>query len=69
MRFIDYNGSGGIDPQDIATSVAVETATSEEDPDRKAGPKDPKAAESGVGCATLVACIALLPLLALAVMR
>lgn len=59
MRFIDYNGTGGIDPQDIATSVAIETATLDDEPDQKPGPN---AAESGAGCATAIACIAL-PLL------
>lgn len=56
MRFIDYNGSGGIDPQDIATSVAVETATLDEESDQRPGLN---AAESGAGCATAIACIAL----------
>ena len=30
MRFLDYNGNGGLDPQDIATSVAVGEARREE---------------------------------------
>lgn len=57
MRFIDWNGDGGLDPQDIATSVVVEETT------RKAENNDTsKQLETNAGCATMAAFIAL-PLL------
>ena len=59
MRFIDYNGSGGLDPQDIATSIAVENAERDEGADRETQPKGSKA---NAGCATMAALMAL-PLL------
>ena len=59
MRFLDYNGNGGLDPQDIATSIVVEEATREEDLyDRPKG----KPLEANAGCATMAAFI-ILPLL------
>lgn len=33
MRFLDYNGSGGLDSQDIATSIAVESSRDDEEDD------------------------------------
>ena len=54
MRFVDWNGSGGLDLQDIATSVAVEEAA------RKADESGiPKSHENNAGCATMAAFIAL----------
>ncbi len=55
MRFIDYNGSGRLDPQDIATSVAMEEARREEDPSPK--PEGAPLA-SNTGCATMAAFMA-----------
>ena len=56
MRFIDYNGSGGLDPQDIATSVAVDEAAREGEKDKS---HDTKPLENNAGCATMAAFIAL----------
>ena len=54
MKFIDWNGDGGLDPQDIATSVVVEEST------RKAENNDTsKQLKTNAGCATLVAFITL----------
>ncbi|MBR0406253.1 MAG: hypothetical protein IJI68_13790 [Eggerthellaceae bacterium] len=54
MRFLDYNGSNGLDPQDIATSVAAEeTARKSEEADSS------KHLGSNAGCATMAAIIAL----------
>ena len=61
MRFIDYNGSGGLDPQDIATSVAVEETTGEEKAD---GTRSPNPLESNAGCATMAAFI-VIPILSI----
>lgn len=61
MRFIDYNGSGGLDHQDIATSIAVEEATREDEPAEKSTPRQ---LSSNVGCATTAAFMAL-PILAI----
>lgn len=61
MRFIDYNGSGGLDPQDIATSIAVEEATREDEPAEKSTPRQ---LSSNVGCATMAAFMTL-PILAI----
>ncbi|MBQ3301634.1 MAG: hypothetical protein IJH04_05780 [Eggerthellaceae bacterium] len=55
MRFLDYNGSGGLDSQDIATSIAVESARDDEEDDAAAR----KALESNAGCATMAAFMAL----------
>lgn len=55
MRFLDYNGSGGLDSQDIATSIAVESARDDEEDDAATH----KALESNAGCATMAAFIAL----------
>lgn len=60
MRFLDYNGSGGLDPQDIATSMAVEEAAGKDE-----GADSPKPLENNAGCATMAAFIALPLLLAL----
>lgn len=65
MRFLDYNGTGGLDPQDITTSVATGNATEEEssrDDERSDG------LQTNAGCATLAALMfapALMLLLAL----
>ena len=56
MRFIDYNGSGGLDQQDIATSIVVEEAAREED---QLTDSASKRLEANTGCATLAAFIAL----------
>lgn len=50
MRFIDFNGSGGIDPQDIATSVAVEEAAEHRDDSDEAG-----GLQANPGCAAMTA--------------
>ena len=55
MRFIDYNGSGRLDPQDIATSLAVDEARREKDPSPK--PEGTPLA-SNAGCATMAAFMA-----------
>ena len=55
MRFLDYNGSGGLDSQDIATSIAVESARDDEEDDAAAR----KALESNAGCATMATFMAL----------
>lgn len=60
MRFLDYNGSGGLDSQDIATSV-VEEAAREEKADAA---HSPNPLESNAGCATTLAFMAL-PILAM----
>ena len=52
MRFIDYDGSGGLDSRDIATSVAVDEATHEDRP-RDEGEEAP--VEARAGCATMAA--------------
>lgn len=57
MRYIDWNGDGGLDPQDIATSVVVEETTRETENDDAS-----KQLETSAGCATLAAFIAI-PLL------
>ena len=61
MRFIDYNGSGGLDSQDIATSVAVEEATRD---DELAEKSTPQQLSNNAGCATIAAFMAL-PILAI----
>ena len=55
MGFLDYNGSGGLDSQDIATSIAVESARDDEEDDAATR----KALESNAGCATMAAFMAL----------
>lgn len=55
MRFVDYNGTGRLDPQDIATSVAVEEARREENSSPK--PEGTPLA-SNAGCATMAAFMA-----------
>ena len=56
MKFIDFDGSGGIDSRDIATSVSVENAARSEESERDA---PLKRAESNAGCATMAAHMAL----------
>ena len=63
MRFIDYNGSGGLDPQDIATSVAVEEATREDAADEKETPA--QHLSQNAGCATMAALATIAAILAL----
>ena len=54
MKFLDYNGNGGLDPQDIVTSVVIEeTAPKAEEAD------SPQRLENNAGCATMAAFIAL----------
>ena len=62
MRFIDYNGTGGLDHQDIATSISVESAAHGEGSERET---PPKGAESNAGCATTMATLMVLPMLVL----
>ena len=59
MRFIDYNGSGNLDPRDIATGVAVEEPARNEEPDRADCGRTPGQLESNSGCATMTALMAL----------
>ncbi len=61
MRFIDYNGSGGLDPQDIATSIAVEETARYDEPAEKSTPRQ---LSNNAGCATMAAFMAL-PILAI----
>ena len=56
MRFLDYDGSGGLDPQDIAASIAVEESARS---DEKSDAATRKSLESNAGCATMAAIIAL----------
>ena len=56
MRFIDYNGSGGLDAQDLTPSIAVENAADSERPEHEAQQKGP---ETNVGCATIAAIVAI----------
>ena len=60
MRFLDHNGSGGLDPQDIATSIVVEKTTREDGPDDSPARKP---LETNAGCATMASFI-ILPILA-----
>ena len=61
MRFIDYNGSGGLDSQDIATSVAVDKATQDDPPAEELSPQE---LSGNAGCATAAILMAL-PVLAI----
>ena len=61
MRPIDYNGSGGLDLQDLATSVAVEEATRDDEPAKN---NEPQQLTNNAGCATMVT-LAALPILAI----
>lgn len=61
MRFLDYNGSGGLDPQDVTTSVVVEKATREDGLD---GSPVGKPLEANAGCSTMAPFI-VLPILAI----
>lgn len=56
MRFIDYDGNSGLDPRDIATSIAVESAERGEGADSEARLKG---SEANAGCATMAAFMAL----------
>lgn len=56
MRFLDYNGSGGLDQRDIATSAAVEKTTHKETGDDARAPGPP---EANAGCATTATFMAL----------
>jgi len=65
MRFLDYNGTGGLDAQDLATSVIVEEAAREEEP---TGKPTAQPLSGNAGCATMISgavVIALIILLAL----
>jgi hypothetical protein len=62
MRFLDYNGNGGLDPQDITTSEIVNEATHDEKAD---GGQMPKNLESNAGYATTAVFIALSALIML----
>ncbi|MBR0404093.1 MAG: hypothetical protein IJI68_02655 [Eggerthellaceae bacterium] len=61
MRFLDYNGSGGLDPQDVTTGIVVEKATCEDGLDGSPAGKPP---EANAGCATMTSFI-VLPILAI----
>ena len=56
MRFIDWNGNGGIDSQDIATNVIVEE--SRRDDEHRENASQPLS--SNAGCATMVALAAIM---------
>lgn len=57
MRFLDYNGNGGLDSQDIATSVVVEEAARVDEKDSDYS--KPRQLDSNAGCATMAAFIVL----------
>ena len=61
MRFIDYNDTGELDTQDIATSIVVEKAA--DNSVHEAG-TDQNYPDNNVGCSTIAALVAL-PLLIL----
>ena len=65
MRFVDWNGSGGIDPQDIATSTAIDKATAKED---KPDAPEPRDLGASAGCAAMAALGALAAVLAICVL-
>lgn len=52
MRFLDYNGNGGLDPQDIATSVVVERADERVDEQRET-PDGSGNLQANPGCAAI----------------
>ena len=56
MRFIDYNGTGGLDAQDLSTSVVVEKAVSDNEHEADTGQK---LLASNAGCSTIAALIAI----------
>ena len=61
MRFIDWNGTGGIDAQDIARSVVLDEARPDDDDDysvTKSGQSNNSisANASQSGCMTLIIC-------------
>ena len=60
MRFIDWNGSGRLDPSDIATSVGIDVAQKENEEDQREEPKQKKPVDSKsseAGCLTVIALI------------
>ena len=69
MRFLDYNGSGSLDPQDIATSVVVEESVRVDEQDPEPGPDyKPTQLDSNAGCATMAALVAFTVLITLVVL-
>lgn len=64
MRFLDWNGTGGIDAQDIATSVALD----ERDSGGEEEAKREKPIEANSGCATMLAVMAIVVLAILLVL-
>lgn len=54
MRFLDYNGNGGLDPQDIATSLSVEEAGEQKD-ERHETHIGNGSFETNPGCAAMTA--------------
>ena len=56
MRFLDYDGSGNLDPQDIAASIALEESARSDEMSVAATRKSLK---SNAGCAAMAAVIAL----------
>jgi hypothetical protein len=59
-RFIDWNGTGNIDSQDIATSVAYDVAEHESKNDDGIGDDGHMASASNAGCLTAAIPIILL---------
>jgi hypothetical protein len=56
--FIDWNGDGNLDSQDLVTGVALDTAEKDEQDQVPSPPINANQAASGCGCA--IAAIALL---------
>ena len=62
MRFIDYNSTGGLDAQDLATSVIVEEAAREKEPAEK---PTAQPLSGNVGCATEISAVVIAALIIL----
>ena len=56
MRFIDFNGTGGLDSQDIATSVVVDKTAGNSEHEADTGQKP---LVGNAGCSTIAALIAI----------
>ena len=62
-RFIDWNGTGNIDSQDIATSVVLEEAARDDGDNGDVEGDGHMVSTGNAGCLTAVIPIILLPLL------
>lgn len=50
MRFLDWDGNGAINAQDITTSMAID-----DERDQAANPPSQQTSNSSIGCATIMA--------------